>query len=152
MKDFLTDVLKEEEMGFPFGMLNRGLRSVNDVLYGRRAKDEMKTDVQEQEDGYVIDIDLPGFKKEDVKVSLEDGYLTVTAAKQVDNEHGSKSKCIRRERYTGELSRSFYVGDALTKEDVRAKMEHGVLSLNIPKKMNEKLPEENNLIMIEGEK
>lgn len=137
---------------FFFGEWPREIRNIDRRLYGRNAEREMKTDVHENDDNYEVYVDLPGFKKEDVKVSLEDGYLTVTAAKQVDNEHGSKSKCIRRERYTGELSRSFYVGDALTKEDVRAKMEHGVLSLNIPKKMNEKFPEENNLIMIEGEK
>ena len=134
MKDFLTDVLKEEEMGFPFGMLNRGLRSVNDVLYGRRAKDEMKTDVQEQEDGYVIDIDLPGFKKEQISLDLENGYLTVKTQKSLDREEkDSAGKLIHQERFTGEMQRSFYVGDAITEEDIRARYTDGVLRLELPK-------------------
>lgn len=126
----------------------REIRNIDRKLYGRNAVREMKTDVHENDEDYEVYVDLPGFKKDDVRVSLEDGYLTVTAAKQVDNEHDGKSKWIRRERYSGEMSRSFYVGDALSKADIKAKMEHGVLKLCIPKK--EKLPEKEDLIMIEG--
>lgn len=146
MKDFLTDVLKEEEMGFPFGMLDRGLRSVNDVLYGRRAKDEMKTDVQERENGYVIDIDLPGFKKEQISLDLENGYLTVKTEKSLDREEkDSAGKLIHQERFTGEMRRSFYVGDAITEEDIRARYADGVLRLELPKDQTKAVTEKKRI-------
>ena len=127
----------------------RELRNVDRRLYGRNAAHEMKTDVHEHEDHYEVDIDLPGFKKEEITLSLENGYLTVSASKGVDKSETTKSgKLIRQERYAGALQRSFYVGDALTEEDITAKLEHGVLSLNIPKKEERKLPEK-KVIMIE---
>ena len=125
-------------------------RDVDRKLYGRSAPHEMKTDVHEHEDHYEVDIDLPGFKKDDVTLELENGYLTVTAAKGVDkDETTKKGKLIRQERYAGALQRSFYVGEALTQEDISAKLEHGVLSINVPKKEAKKLPEKQT-IMIEG--
>ncbi|MBR7040656.1 MAG: Hsp20/alpha crystallin family protein [Clostridia bacterium] len=133
-----------------FGDFDREFRHMDRRLYGKNAAREMKTDVHEHEDHYEVDIDLPGFKKEDVTLELENGYMTVTASKGVDkDEKTEKGKLIRQERYAGALQRSFYVGDALTREDITAKLEHGVLSINVPKKDAKKLPEKQT-IMIEG--
>ena len=125
-------------------------RDVDRKLYGRHAGREMSTDVHEHEDHYEVDIDLPGFKKDEIRLELENGTLTVHAAKAVDKEKTDKAgKVIRQERYTGAMERSFIVGDALTEEDIGAKFENGVLSLNIPKKDVRKLPEK-KVIQIEG--
>ena len=128
----------------------REFRNVDRRLYGKNAAREMKTDVHEHEDHYEVDIDLPGFKKEEITLSLENGYLTVNAAKGLDkDEKNRKGKIIRQERYAGALQRSFYVGDALTEQDITAKFENGVLSLNVPKRDARKIPEK-KVIMIEG--
>ncbi len=104
-------------------------------LYGKHSKNLMKTDVKETETGYELDIDLPGFKKDEISAHLEDGYLTVSAAKGVDkDEKDNEGRYIRRERYSGSMTRSFYVGNAVTEEDIKAKYEDGILSLSIPKK------------------
>ena len=111
-------------------------------LYGKHAHHEMKTDVHEHDDHYEIDIDLPGFQKDELTLNLENGYLTVGAAKGLDKEHkDKKGKVIRQERYAGAMQRTFYVGEALTEEDIHAKYENGVLSLTIPKKDQKELPE-----------
>ena len=102
-----------------------------------------------QESDVHISERLPGFQKDQIQLSLENGYLTITATKEVEKDKTKKGKTIRQERYDGTLQRSFYVGDALTEEDITAKLEHGVLSLNIPKKAEKKLPEK-KLIAIEG--
>ena len=119
-------------------------------LYGKHAKHMMKTDVRETEDSYEVDIDLPGFKKDEVNVQLDEGYLTISAAKGLDKDEKDKKsgKYIRRERYAGSMSRSFYVGDAITQEDVHAKFESGILRLTIPKK-DVKTIEQSNYIAIE---
>ena len=128
----------------------RELRNIDRRLYGRNANREMKTDVKEHEDHYEVDIDLPGFKKEEIQLSLEGGYLTVSAAKGLDkNQEDKKGTLIRQERYAGSLQRSFYVGEALEEADIHAKFENGVLSLEIPKKEEKKLPEKKT-ILIEG--
>ena len=128
----------------------REFRNIDRRLYGKNAAREMKTDVHEHEDHYEVDIDLPGFKKDEINLTLENGYLTVSAAKGVDkDETTKKGKIIRQERYAGALQRSFYVGDALTEQDITAKFENGVLSLNVPKQEARKLPEK-KVIMIEG--
>ena len=133
-----------------FNDMEREMRHMDRRLYGKNAAREMKTDVHEHEDHYEVDIDLPGFKKEEVTLELENGYLTVTAAKGLDRDETTpKGRLIRQERYVGTMKRSFYVGDALTEADIGAKLEHGVLSLNIPKKDEKKLPEK-KVIMIEG--
>lgn len=133
-----------------FNDWNREFRNMDRQLYGKNATREMKTDVHEHEDHYEVDIDLPGFKKEDITLTLENGYLTVTAAKGLDKEETTKKgKVIRQERYVGTMQRSFYVGEALTETDIAAKLDQGVLSLNIPKKDTTKLPEK-KVIMIEG--
>ena len=119
-------------------------------LYGRHADRLMKTDVHEQEDHYEVDIDLPGFKKDEITLELTDGNLTVSAAKGLDkDEKDKKGRVIRQERYAGAMQRSFYVGEGITEEDVKAKFEDGVLKLNIPKKEAPKVPEKKT-IMIEG--
>jgi HSP20 family molecular chaperone IbpA len=106
----------------------------------------MKTDVREHDDGYELDIDLPGFQKDELTLHLQDGYLTVSAAKGLDEEHkDKKGKVIRRERYSGAMQRSFYVGDGVEETDVKAKYENGVLKLSIPKKELKKLPEHHNI-------
>ena len=123
---------------------------VEKKLYGRHAAHVMKTDVHENDEGYEVDIDLPGFKKDELNLRLENGYLTVSAAKGLDkDEKSKKGRIIRQERYAGAMERSFYVGEAITEEDVKAKFEDGVLRLCIPKKESQKLPE-HKTIMIEG--
>jgi len=138
--------LLDDWMDFPsmdFGDIDR-------KLYGKRAAQVMKTDVHEHDDKYELDIDLPGFKKDEIKLSLENGYLSVSAAKGLDKEEkNKKGKLIRQERYAGAMQRSFYVGDAVKQEDVKAKFEDGVLKLSIPKNEAEKLPEK-QYIAIEG--
>lgn len=119
-------------------------------LYGKHSKNIMKTDVKETETGYELDIDLPGFKKDEISAHLEDGYLTVSAAKGVDkDEKDNEGRYIRRERYSGSMTRSFYVGNAVTEEDIKAKYEDGILSLSIPKK-DPKDVEAKKYIAIEG--
>lgn len=110
----------------------------------------MKTDVKEVENGYEVAMDLPGFKKEDISAKLENGYLTITAFKGLDkDEKNEEGKYIRRERYSGSCSRSFYVGDGVTEEDIKARFEDGILKLDIPKKDAEKI-EQKKYISIEG--
>lgn len=127
------------------------LRKVDHKLYGHNAKNLMKTDVKETENGYEVEMDLPGFKKEEITVGLENGVLTVRAAKGLDQdeEDENSKRYIRRERYAGVCERSFYVGDALAEEDIKGKFQHGVLTLSIPKKDARALPEK-KYIAIEG--
>ena len=116
--------------------------STRDALYGKRAKNLMKTDVRETDGTYELDIDLPGFKKEELELHLQDGYLTVSASKGLDkDEKDNEGRYIRRERYSGQCSRSFYVGEVVTENDIRAKFEDGILRLSIPKMEAKKLPE-----------
>lgn len=123
---------------------------VDKKLYGKRAGRIMNTDVKEHDDRYEVDIDLPGFKKDEISVMLHNGYLSISADKGLKEEEKDKQgKLIRQERYAGAMHRSFYVGDQLTEEDVKAKFEDGVLRLNIPKKEAKKLPEKRT-IHIEG--
>ena len=117
-------------------------------LYGKHAKNMMKTDVRETDDTYEVDIDLPGFKKEDISVSFENGYLTISTNKTLDrNDKVKDGKYIRQERYAGSMSRSFYIGKNVPKGDIKARYEDGVLKLSVPKKDIEVI--ENNTISIE---
>ena len=121
-----------------------------DPLYGKHAKALMKTDVRETEGSYELDIDLPGFKKDEIKAQVSDGYLTVSAAKGLDkDETDKKGRYIRRERYAGQCSRSFYVGEDVTESDISARFEDGILRVSIPKKEVKKLPEKAGYINIE---
>ena len=133
-----------------FDDFDRQMQHMDRRLYGRNANREMKTDVREKEDGYEIDMDLPGFKKDQVELNLENGYLTVTANKGFDkDEKDDKGRMIRQERYAGSMQRSFYVGQNMTEEEVKARFEDGVLHLNLPKKDARKVPEKKT-ICIEG--
>ena len=132
-----------------FGDWDREMRRMDRQLYGKNAAREMKTDVHEHEDHYEVDINLPGFKKDEISLDLENGYLTISAAKEVDQEKSRKGWIIRQERYEGSLQRSFYVGEGLAEKDIAARFENGVLSLTIPKKEARKLPERKR-IEIEG--
>ena len=125
-------------------------RDMEKALYGKHARNLMKTDVQETDDSYVVDIDLPGFQKDEIQVQLENGYITVSAAKGLDkNEKDKEGKYIRRERYSGNVSRSFYVGNKVQKEDIHPKFENGILSFTVPKE--QKAVENNShYIAIEG--
>ena len=130
--------------------MNMDMFGRRNPLYGKHAKEMMKTDVRETEDSYVLDIDLPGFKKDELQVELENGYLTIRAEKGLDkDEKAEDGKYLHRERYAGSMSRSYYVGKGVTEEDIHAKYENGILTLQIPK--DEKKPvEEKKYISIEG--
>ena len=111
----------------------------------------MKTDIKESEEGFTVEMDLPGFCREDISAELKDGYLTLSAAKGLDkDEQDKKGNYIRRERYAGTLSRSFYVGDAVSEEDIHAKYENGILKLSVPKKAPKAVEEKDGYIAIEG--
>ena len=128
----------------------RDLDRTERKLYGRHADRLMKTDVHEHDDHYEVDIDLPGFAKDEITIELNDGYLTISAAKGLDkDENDKKGKLIRQERYAGAMQRSLYVGENVTEEEIKASFKHGVLSLNIPKKEAKAVPEKKT-IMIEG--
>ena len=131
---------------------NRAENQIEKKLYGRHAHNVMKTDIKETDDGYELIVDLPGFKKDEIKVSLEDGYLTIEAAKGLDEDEQEKKygKYIRKERYAGSCQRSFYVGDNLTQEDIKGEFKHGILTLNVPKKEAKPAVETNKYIAIEG--
>ncbi len=123
----------------PFGMVSA--RTEN-PLYGKHARNLMKTDVRETEDSFELDVDLPGFKKDEIGVELKDGYLTISASKGLDKDESDKNgKFIRQERYTGACSRSFYVGEHVQPEDIGAKYEDGILRLSVPKNVKKALPE-----------
>ena len=108
-------------------------------LYGKNAKNLMKTDISEKENGYEIAVDLPGFKKDEINLDIKDGYLTITAQKGLDkDEEDKKGRVIRRERYAGVCQRSFFVGD-IKPEDIKAKYEYGVLTIMVPKEEPKKL-------------
>ena len=101
----------------------------------------MRTDVKEKESNYEIAVDLPGYNKEDIKVAVENGYLTISASKQENNEEKEEGNFVRRERFVGECSRSFYVGDNITTEDIKANFKNGTLRLDVPKKEEKEIPE-----------
>ena len=147
MPSIFGENLFDDWMDFPFEREFFGRRN---PLYGKNEKNLMKTDVKEVENGYEVAMDLPGFKKEVISAKLENGYLTITAFKGLDkDEKNEEGKYIRRERYSGSCSRSFYVGDGVTEEDIKARFEDGILKLDIPKKDAEKI-EQKKYISIEG--
>ena len=121
-------------------------------LYGHHAANLMKTDIQEHEDGYTLEMDLPGFKKDEIQIELNNGYMTISAAKGLDEDEKDKKsgKYIRRERYTGSCQRSFYVGEDVTEEDIKAEFKHGILKLFVPKKEAKPAVEQKKYVSIEG--
>lgn len=119
-------------------------------LYGKHEKNLMKTDVRETEAGYELDVDLPGYKTDEISVELENGYLTISAAKGLDkDEEDKKGHYIRRERYAGNVTRSFYVGNGVSQDEIHAKYENGILRLSVPKKTAEQIKADKR-IAIEG--
>ena len=147
MPSIFGENLFDDWMDFPFEKEFFGHRN---PLYGKHAQNVMKTDIKESDTAYEMDIDLPGFKKEDVSAKLENGYLTITAAKGLDkDEKNDKGVYIRRERYSGQCARTFYVGEAVTQEDIKAKFEDGILKVTIPK-VEPKKVEDKKYIAIEG--
>ena len=144
MPSIFGEKLFDDWMDFPFER----------EFYARRnpqnANQLMKTDIREKEGSYELDVDLPGYKKEDLKLQLENGYLTISAVRNTKNEEkDEKGKYIRQERYSGAVSRSFYVGETITEEDIHAKFEDGILKLSIPKE-DAKAVEAKKYITIEG--
>ena len=136
---------------FPFDT-DKELHKAEKKLYGRRAGHVMKTDIKEKDNGYEFEIDLPGFAKDEVKVSLENGYMTIEAAKGLDKDEKEKEtgRYIRRERYAGACSRSFYVGKEVHQDDIKAEFKHGILTLFVPKKEAKPAVEQKHSISIEG--
>ena len=132
LSSIFRENLLDDWFGVPFENEFFGKKN---PLYGKHAKNLMRTDVRETENSYELDVDMPGFKKEEIQVALEEGYLTISAAKGVEKkEDDKKGKYIRQERYSGSCSRSFYVGENVTEQDIAAKFEDGILKLSIPKK------------------
>lgn len=146
MHNYLGDNLFDEDWADT--PLMREYFGKGNFLYGKHAKHLLRTDVRETEDAIEADIDLPGFKKDEIQVHLENGYLTVSAEKHADKQAG-KGKYLRQERYSGTVSRTFYVGDALKPDDVKAKYEDGVLVVSLSKKAPEAI-EKRSQIAIEG--
>ena len=145
---FGENLFDDDWMNFPF--TDEAFWGKKNPLYGKHAQNMMKTDIRETDNSYELDVDLPGFKKDEINVQLKDGYLTLTAAKGLDKDsQDKKGNYIRKERYAGTMSRSFYVGEAVNEEDVHAKYEDGILKISVPKKEPEKI-EKNGYISIEG--
>ena len=141
--DFMND--------FPF-FDDRDVKKAEKKLYGRRGRNLMKTDIRETDHSYELEMDLPGFKKDEIRVSLENGYLTVSAAKGLDQDEQEKKtgKYIRRDRYAGACERSFYIGEEVTQEEIKGEFKHGILKLTIPKKDAKAQVPEKKYIAIEG--
>ena len=128
---------------------NRAENQIEKKLYGRHAHNVMKTDIKETDDGYELIVDLPGFKKEDVQINLDKGYLTISAVKKEEKKEEEAGIYLRQERYAGSMRRTFYVGDHMTPSDVQAKYEDGVLTLTLPRKEAPQV-EHDGRIAIEG--
>lgn len=146
MHNLLGDNLFDED--WTDTPLSREFFGKGNFLYGRNAKNLMKTDVRETKDTIEADIDLPGFRKEDIQIHLENGYLTVTAQKHQENKE-ENGKYLRQERYSGTMSRSYFVGEELKAEDIKAKYENGILAISLVKKTPQAIAERTQ-IAIEG--
>lgn len=150
MPSIFNDNLFDDFFDFPF-YDDKADRKIQRKLYGHHAGNLMKTDIKELDNGYELEIDLPGFKKDELKAELNNGYLTVSAAKGLDEDKEDKKtgKYIRRERYAGACQRSYYVGEDITEEDIKASFEHGILTLFVPKKEAKPAVEEKKYISIQ---
>ena len=150
---FGTDMFDSFMRDFPFYYDdNKEEDKVEKKLYGRHGKNLMKTDVQEHEDGYTLEMDLPGFTKDEIKVEEKNGYLTISASKALEQDSKEKEsgRYIHRERYTGACQRSFYIGEDIENEQIKAEFKHGILKLTLPKKQAKPEVEEKRYISIEG--
>ena len=150
MPSIFGENLFDDFFDFPF-FDDKEQKKLERKLYGHRGKNLMKTDIKETDSGYELEMDLPGFAKNEVKVSLKDGTLTISASKGFDqDEHEKKTgRYIRRERYAGACERSFYVGENLTEADIKGEFKHGILKLFVPKKEAKPAVEEKKYITIE---
>ena len=148
---FGEDMFDEFMRDFPFFDENAG-NKIEKKLYGLHAKNMMKTDIKELEGGYELEMDLPGFTKDEITAELKDGYLTISASKGLDKDEQEKEtgKYIRRERYAGACQRSFYVGEDITEQDIKAEFKHGILKLFVPKKEAAPKVENKKYVAIEG--
>ena len=146
-EDMFDDFMRD----FPF-FDDRDMKKAERKLYGHHSRNLMKTDIKETEEGYELEMDLPGFTKDEISVSLENGTLTVSAAKGLDQDEQEKKtgRYIRRERYAGACERSFYVGEEVTEADIKGEFKHGILKLFVPKKEEKPAVEEKKYIAIEG--
>ena len=148
---YMPSIFRESLFDNMFPFDEKFFTEKKDPLYGKNASRLMKTDVRETEKTYELDIDLPGFKKDEIQMELKDGVLTVSAAKGLDkDEEDKKGNYIRKERYAGSMSRSFYVGKHVTVEDVHPKYESGILSFSVPKEEAKPVEEKKHYISIEG--
>ena len=126
----------------------RGFGNVDRALYGKHAQHMMKTDVKETDEGYEVDVDLPGFKKDDIHLELNNGYLTISTEKSLEKTNeNKKGKMLRQERYSGVMQRSFFVGEHMTEEDIKASYESGVLHIIVPKKDAPRVPERKTILI-----
>ena len=150
MPSIFNDNLFDDFFDFPF-YDDKADRKIQRKLYGHHAGNLMKTDIKELDNGYELEIDLPGFKKDEIKAELNNGYLIVSAAKGLDEDKEDKKtgKYIRRERYAGASQSSYYVGEDITEEDIKASFEHGILTLFVPKKEAKPAVEEKKYISIQ---
>ena len=144
-----SDNFFDDFFEFPF-IDDRAEKNAERKLYGHHAANLMKTDIKEFDDKYEVEIDLPGFKKDEVQVELRDGYLVVSAEKGLDEDEQDKKtgKYLRRERYAGSCQRSFYVGESVKQEDLKAAFNNGILTVAVPKEV-QKPVEEKQYITIE---
>ena len=125
---------------------DKEINRMNRALYGKHSRNMMKTDVRETDNSYELDIDLPGFKKDEITIQLDNGYLSISASKGLDkNEENKDGKYIRRERYAGAMNRTFYVGGNLTQQDIKAKFENGILKISVPKKDVQQVAQNNHI-------
>ncbi len=152
MPSIFNNNMFDDFFDFPFYYGDKEENKAEKNLYGHNAANLMKTDIKEMKDGYEVVIDLPGFKKDEVKAELNNGYLVISAAKGLSKDEQEKDtgKYIRRERYEGSCQRSFYVGEDITEEDIKAEFKHGILKLFVPKKEAKPEAEEKKYISIEG--
>ena len=150
MPSIFNDNLFDDFFRFPF-YNDKDEHRMEKKLYGHRAHNLMKTDIREKKGSYLLDIDLPGFKKDEIQMELKEGVLTVSAAKGLDKDEEKKDGTyIRKERYAGSMSRSFYVGKHVTEEDIHPKYENGILSFSVPKEEAKPVEEKKHYISIEG--
>ena len=178
LPSIFNDNLFDDFFNFPF-YDDKAERRAEKKLYGHHAHNLMKTDIKEKKDGYELEMDLPGFKKDEISAKLDDGYLTISASKGLDKDEKNKEgkyirkeryagamsaakgldqdeqekdtgRYLRRERYAGACQRTFYVGEDVTEEDIKAEFKHGILKLFIPKKEAKPAEPEKKFISIEG--
>lgn len=139
----LMDVFEDLDRGF-----FRGWNGIDRTLYGKHARNMMKTDVKETDSAYELEIDLPGFKKDEISLDLQDGYLNISTERSLEKSDGNgDGRLLRRERWSGSMRRSFYVGEHLTEEDIRASYEDGVLRITVPKKEAPRIPEKKTIMI-----